>query len=352
MHAYVAAAKRMFWPVVSSTATTLCAFLPMLFWPGVPGQFMGMLPITLIFVLSASLLVALVYLPVMGGVTGRVERWFDTASARSPCVLAVAPALFPLAPGCGGRRRGRAGTVGNVYRAVRADGRRQHPGLCRADPGDGLRAVAGRRGPGRRGGRGGGDGAAGADGRVRRIRYGARALRGWALPRRPAPIRAGYRRSAFGRVIHLVVGNPVAPLLAFGAVFVLVGAIFMFYMNNNNGTEFFVESEPENAIVYVRARGNLSIDQKAEIVERAEDIVLAHPNVKNAFAFAGDGGLNNNTGGAQPPRDTIGQIQFEMLKWEDRPRVRRPGSPSPLPTSPCGARSWIPPSTATAPSRS
>ncbi|MEL7258702.1 MAG: efflux RND transporter permease subunit, partial [Pseudomonadota bacterium] len=77
MHAYVAAAKRMFWPVVSSTATTLCAFLPMLFWPGVPGQFMQMLPITLIFVLSASLLVALVYLPVMGGVTGRTERWFD-----------------------------------------------------------------------------------------------------------------------------------------------------------------------------------------------------------------------------------------------------------------------------------
>ena len=49
MHAYVEAAKRMFWPVVSSTATTLCAFLPMLFWPGVPGEFMGMLPVTLIF---------------------------------------------------------------------------------------------------------------------------------------------------------------------------------------------------------------------------------------------------------------------------------------------------------------
>ena len=66
MRAYVEAAKRMFWPVVSSTATTLCAFLPMLFWPGVPGQFMGMLPVTLIFVLSASLIVALVYLPVVG----------------------------------------------------------------------------------------------------------------------------------------------------------------------------------------------------------------------------------------------------------------------------------------------
>jgi multidrug efflux pump len=49
MQSYVDAANRMFWPIVSSTATTLCAFLPMLFWPGVPGQFMGMLPVTLIF---------------------------------------------------------------------------------------------------------------------------------------------------------------------------------------------------------------------------------------------------------------------------------------------------------------
>ena len=57
MQSYVDAANRMFWPIVSSTATTLCAFLPMLFWPGVPGQFMGMLPVTLIFVLSASLIV-------------------------------------------------------------------------------------------------------------------------------------------------------------------------------------------------------------------------------------------------------------------------------------------------------
>ena len=39
--AYVLAAKRMFWPVTSSTATTLAAFLPLLFWPGVSGKFMS-----------------------------------------------------------------------------------------------------------------------------------------------------------------------------------------------------------------------------------------------------------------------------------------------------------------------
>ena len=44
--AYIDAVNRMFWPVTASTATTLAAFLPMLFWPGVSGQFMGYLPVT------------------------------------------------------------------------------------------------------------------------------------------------------------------------------------------------------------------------------------------------------------------------------------------------------------------
>ena len=82
MKAYGDAAKRMFWPIVSSTATTLCAFLPMLFWPGVPGEFMGMLPVTLIFVLSASLIVALIYLPVVGGVAGRLSRLFEARASK------------------------------------------------------------------------------------------------------------------------------------------------------------------------------------------------------------------------------------------------------------------------------
>ena len=99
MRAYVEAAKRMFWPIVSSTATTLCAFLPMLFWPGVPGQFMGMLPVTLIFVLSASLVVALIFLPIMGGVSGRVSRTFATGSnaLRATLPWVVRAALVPVA---------------------------------------------------------------------------------------------------------------------------------------------------------------------------------------------------------------------------------------------------------------
>jgi CzcA family heavy metal efflux pump len=53
------------WPVISSTLTTLCAFFPMIFWPGIMGEFMKFLPITLIITLSASLFVALVINPVL-----------------------------------------------------------------------------------------------------------------------------------------------------------------------------------------------------------------------------------------------------------------------------------------------
>ncbi|WP_029029623.1 efflux RND transporter permease subunit [Salinarimonas rosea] len=69
--AYAAAAKRMAWPIVSSTATTLAVFVPLLFWGGVVGEFMKFLPITVILTLAASLAMALVFIPVLGGVFGR-----------------------------------------------------------------------------------------------------------------------------------------------------------------------------------------------------------------------------------------------------------------------------------------
>jgi len=51
------------WPVITSTATTVAAFSPLLFWPGIVGDFMKYLPITLIITLSSSLFVALVVSP-------------------------------------------------------------------------------------------------------------------------------------------------------------------------------------------------------------------------------------------------------------------------------------------------
>ncbi|MGD2084277.1 MAG: efflux RND transporter permease subunit [Chromatiales bacterium] len=68
--AYAGAAKRMAWPVTASTLTTLVVFLPLLFWPGLVGEFMKYLPITMLICLAASLVMALVFVPVLGGGLG------------------------------------------------------------------------------------------------------------------------------------------------------------------------------------------------------------------------------------------------------------------------------------------
>ncbi|MDX1780084.1 MAG: efflux RND transporter permease subunit [Thalassovita sp.] len=287
MHAYVEAAKRMFWPVVSSTATTLCAFLPMLFWPGVAGQFMGMLPVTLIFVLSASLVVALIYLPVMGGVSGRLSRKFHMMSEflkrKLPWVIRAA--LVPVAM---------LAMFSGAMQVLNPNYLLPLEGTGRASLllGGAIFIL--------------GAFAASVTLQAAEIKWGRR------------KIRAGRRRTLFGWTIKAIVGNPVMPLIAIAAVGFVVMNVFTYYGEHNKGTDFFVDSEPEQAIVYVRARGNLSVAEKDDLVKQAEAIVLDHPGVLNAFAFAAEGGLSNNTGGAQPPNDTVGQIQLETIPWEDR----------------------------------
>ena len=289
MRAYVEAAKRMFWPVVSSTATTLCAFLPMLFWPGVPGQFMGMLPVTLIFVLSASLIVALVYLPVVGGVSGRMGRGFDGAAAvlraRLPWILRAA-----LVPVCiYAMFLGAMQTVNPDY-LFGLDAASM--GAMAALPGVLMFLLAA---------------------------FAASVTMGAAkIHSAEKKVRSGYRRTNFGFLVKLMVANPIMPLVMIFGVFFFAFSVFEYFGENNRGVEFFVESEPEQAIVYVKARGNLSLPEKDRILKEAEAIVLAHPGVESVFAFAGAGGLNQNTSGAEKPKDTIAQIQLETIPWENR----------------------------------
>lgn len=294
MQAFVESAKRMFWPVVSSTATTLCAFLPMLFWPGVPGQFMGMLPVTLIFVLSASLVVALVYLPVLGGVTGGISQSFGFASdamrRRLPWVIRailVPPALMVVFAGA-------MLTLNPGYFSGEAV---QTTGLVSSLPGMLLFMVGAM---------------------LASITVGAA-----KVERKAKKIRAGYRRSPFGWFIHFITGNPIMPIVTIGAVGFFVMSTFTYFGANNNGVEFFVETEPEQAIVYVQARGNLSLPEKDELVRQVEQAALATPGIQSIFSFAGEGGLNANTAGAGGPGDAIGQLQIELVPWEDRPAYAR-----------------------------
>ncbi len=76
--AFSQASKRMAWPIIASTATTLVVFLPLISWPGTVGEFMKFLPITVIICLLASLVVALIFLPVLGSWLGGSQNGKDS----------------------------------------------------------------------------------------------------------------------------------------------------------------------------------------------------------------------------------------------------------------------------------
>ena len=107
--AYSRAAIRMSWPIIASTCTTLAAFVPLAFWPGTSGEFMKYLPITLIAVLSASLIMALLFVPTLGSIFGRT----GANHCRSPTRIwrprkPVTSIRLPVLPGaifasCDGR---------------------------------------------------------------------------------------------------------------------------------------------------------------------------------------------------------------------------------------------------------
>lgn len=217
--AYTLAAKRMFWPVASSTATTLAAFLPMLFWPGVSGKFMSYLPVTLIVVLSASLLTALLFVPAMGAIFGKAE----TENNDVLKLLAGAE-------------------TGNI---------RTLPGIT----------------------------------------------------------------GTYVRSLDKLIRYPGTVLAATGAI--LAGTIILFSMFNN-GVEFFVNTEPEQAVVLVSARGNLSAQDTMTLAKDVEKIVLETDGVKTVFTRAGPGLGAGSAGRNDVPKDLIAQMMIELKPYEQR----------------------------------
>jgi len=213
--AYKTAAKRMALPIIASTATTLAAFFPLIFWPGIVGEFMKFLPITLVAVLSASLIMALIFVPTIGG-------------------------LF--------------GSGGNLPAVV------PHPS-----------------GPDK------------------------------------SPLHE--RISAFGKfykiVLEKALNNPGKVLLA--AVLMLVGVQYTYFVSGN-GLQFFPNIEPETANIYVRARGNMSIHEKAKLLHGIEHDVLNMKEVKSVYTYIG------KLKGAEEdlPKDIIGKLQLEFIDWKER----------------------------------
>jgi multidrug efflux pump len=215
--AYAAAAKRMAWPITAATATTLAAFMPLLFWPGIVGEFMKYLPITLIATLTASLFMALVFVPTLGSIVGR----------RAP------------------------------------EGGENAANLAAAENGD-LDSITGITG-------------------------------------------------AYVKILKLAVTHPVKLVLL--AAIALTGA-YACYGAFGKGIEFFPDVEPENAVLHVRARGDLSVEESDALVREVESRLLDMTEIATIYARTG------TTFRAQVTEDTVGLIQLEFVDWKQRRPAR------------------------------
>ena len=79
---YLNASHNMFWPIVASSLTTIAAFFPLLAWPDILGQWLRVIPLTVIVVLSTSLIVTLIFLPAMGSMIERKTANMTSDSIR------------------------------------------------------------------------------------------------------------------------------------------------------------------------------------------------------------------------------------------------------------------------------
>ena len=219
--AYAIAAKRMAWPIISSTATTLAAFLPLLFWPGVSGEFMSYLPRTLIIILTASLVVAMIFLPVFGSYFGKANSMVDPATLKA---------------------------------------------LSVSEHGD-VRQLGGLTG------------------------LYARML--WVLVRRPVTVMA--------------------------VTIAVLGGIFWAYGKFGAGVVYFNASQPNEAVIFVGARGNLGPHRAEELVRDVEEIVISEPGIGIAFTEVG---TELGDRGMDLPKDTIGTINVEFTDWQTRRKAR------------------------------
>ena len=79
---YINSSYNMFWPIIASALTTIAAFFPLLFWPEMLGQWLRVIPLTVIVVLSTSLVVTLIFLPAVGSMIERKTSQMSDKNIR------------------------------------------------------------------------------------------------------------------------------------------------------------------------------------------------------------------------------------------------------------------------------
>lgn len=292
--AYKRAAKLMLWPIVSSTATTLAAFLPLLLWPGVSGEFMSYLPVMVIIVLTASLLTALVFVPVTGMTMARYGNWVsENAKLANALHGGAAAGLIAWIAGFSSFDSGirLAGTVGTAVVVAAVSWwltgviRRRRPPKLHAVQDNARMLSAG-------------------------VELDFKKLKG------PMGIYVRF----LNVVTRSVIGN-VAVIIV--AVTVTIGTFVMFGQNNA-GVEFFVEEEPDIATLFVSARGNMSATDIRDIAIEVEREVLQVSGIDNIVltATAPGSGAGSNAGDVNAPQDmpadVVATMQIEFSDFSKR----------------------------------
>ncbi len=286
--AYGMAAKRMAWPIIASTATTLAAFLPLLFWPGVVGEFMKFLPITLIATLTASLAMALVFVPVLGANLAAVTRLVLTLAV--PVILGIF--LFNLSQNLGldpgiATLVGILGAIGGIVL------------------GYWLGGVIGR----------------GLE-RVDTDPEKARLLSGVSqdpdgdsdLDTSMDPRTVGGMTGLYVSALSVALRAPWLVLLFCGA---LMGGTIVLYGIIGKGMEFFPNIEPKLVIANVHAQGNLAVSEKDALSREVEREILAigmeRGEFKSVYASSGNFPVRDDEA-----EDIIGKITIEFGEWDER----------------------------------
>ncbi|MEL7429151.1 MAG: efflux RND transporter permease subunit, partial [Pseudomonadota bacterium] len=293
--AYPRAAKLMFWPVVSSTATTLAAFLPLLLWPGVPGEFMSYLPIMVIIVLSASLLTALIFLPTTGVFFAAVSEFVGQfGNLLKSIVVAVAAGIAGFY-GIGQSAGAAAPLVALAFAVVAGFGmwwfsNWQARRRANMPP---------------------------TDDTVARMLSADEEIDVQQLPG---------AMGVYLRFLKTLSGNLVGNLAVIAVVIGVTITTFSFFSTHSTGVEFFVDEEPDIALMFVSARGNLSGQDIRDIAVRVEQEVLKVRGIDNVVmtATAPGGGGGNAPNPSLPqdlPADNVATLTIELADFSQRRRA-------------------------------
>ncbi|MBT5572319.1 MAG: efflux RND transporter permease subunit [Alphaproteobacteria bacterium] len=286
--AYAMAAKRMAWPIIASTATTLAAFAPLLFWPGIVGEFMKFLPITLLATLTASLAMALVFVPVLGANFAFISRLAVIGISAALCALILSSIGRALAGLVAGPEGGGIATIIPVLFALIGIAGGLWLGFR-------LAKIVERNS----------QTAPSEDDEQTRILSGEAKL---------DITKITGATGLYVRVLNTVLKRPGIMLaMAFA---VLIGS-WVAYGTFGKGVEFFPKVEPEQAAIQIHARGNLSVLEKATLVQEVEQRILELQDERGEFdsIYSLSGNLPIRDEDAE---DVIGTINLEFAEWDQR----------------------------------